>query len=513
MKTIEDKAKTYDGNYKVYTKLINRLEDVKGAIKKQNYGIAMDILCKDYPEFQITTSTELEESDEWIKNEIIAFVEQSIHRGGGTPIPQEQENKWIAWLEKREFVGEIVERCKTSWYNEGKIQGQIEGLSDEEKYQQGWHDALEKQGKLIEEYEDRLDRCACESFNKGYKAAIEHQKEKFADKIEPKFKVGDLVVDNCGYVWKIEGILNQFYLLEGVEGGESRPTIEWVNKTFHLWNINDAKDGDILADEYGIYIFNNFDSLDDKLFICKCAYEYSKKVFEIGGMLCGKTDVYPATKEQRDLLFQKMKEASYEWDSEKKELKKIEHDVQLTEFEDAIKDMVNDYRDAIGDNDATIEEIKKHSAYLLSLIHQKPDWSEEDDNKINSIKYLLHKLDNYNFDNWLKSLKDRVQPKQEWSEEDEVGLGDAMWAIEQAKTIAKDENGMGNLWYAEHWLKSLKDRIHVQNLTVTDEELSQAKKDAYNDALDKIEYHSGEPTFDDGWDAAIWYLKKRNAIF
>ena len=29
----------------------------------------------------------------------------------------------------------------------------------------------------------------------------------------------------------------------------------------------------------------------------------------------------PATKEQRDLLFQKMKEAGYEWDAEKKELK------------------------------------------------------------------------------------------------------------------------------------------------------------------------------------------------
>ena len=59
------------------------------------------------------------------------------------------------------------------------------------------------------------------------------------------------------------------------------------------------------------------------------------------------------------------------------------------------------------------------------------------------------------------------------------------------------------------WLKSLKDRVQPQNRTVTDEELSQAKKAAYNDALDKIEYHSGEPTFDDGWDAAIWYLKKK----
>ena len=34
-------------------------------------------------------------------------------------------------------------------------------------------------------------------------------------------------------------------------------------------------------------------------------------------------DVKPATKEQRDLLFSKMKEAGYEWDSEKKELKMI----------------------------------------------------------------------------------------------------------------------------------------------------------------------------------------------
>lgn len=38
---------------------------------------------------------------ERVRSEIIAFVEQSIHRGGGTPISQEQENKWIAWLEKK----------------------------------------------------------------------------------------------------------------------------------------------------------------------------------------------------------------------------------------------------------------------------------------------------------------------------------------------------------------------------------------------------------------------------
>lgn len=45
--------------------------------------------------------------------------------------------------------------------------------------------------------------------------------------------------------------------------------------------------------------------------------------------------------------------------------------------------------------------------------------------------------------------------KPAWSEEDKKGLGDALWCCKQAASIAKDENDMGNAWYAENWLKSL----------------------------------------------------------
>ena len=91
-----------------------------------------------------------------------------------------------------------------------------------------------------------------------------------------------------------------------------------------------------------------------------------------------------------------------------------------------------------------------------------------------------------------------------WNEEDEKMLNDIIMCGERhcyldARNIA--------------WLKCLKEKVQPQNPTITDEELAQAKKNAYNDALDKIEYHSGEPTFDDGWSAAIWYLKKKNAQF
>ena len=49
-----------------------------------------------------------------------------------------------------------------------------------------------------------------------------------------------------------------------------------------------------------------------------------------------------------------------------------------------------------------------------------------------------------------------------WSKEDDAGFADVMWAIQKARTIAKDENDMGNLWYAEHFLNSIKGRVQPQ---------------------------------------------------
>lgn len=100
MATKEEKTKVNDGNYKAYTELINRLEDVKDAIKKQNYGIAMDILYKPYPEFQITTSTEPKESeDEKIRKAIYNCVKWfGFDSCFFKDVSQEE---CLAWLEKQ----------------------------------------------------------------------------------------------------------------------------------------------------------------------------------------------------------------------------------------------------------------------------------------------------------------------------------------------------------------------------------------------------------------------------
>ena len=43
-------------------------------------------------------------------------------------------------------------------------------------------------------------------------------------------------------------------------------------------------------------------------------------------------NIHPATKEQRDLLFKKMKEAGYQWDSDNKELHKIQPHYDIKNF-------------------------------------------------------------------------------------------------------------------------------------------------------------------------------------
>ena len=183
--------------------------------------------------------------------------------------------------------------------------------------------AEESLGISSEEYNNIVNECLYGESNSS-------------DNIEPKFKVGDWVVDNCDYVWKIEGILNQFYLLEGVEGGESRPTIEWVNKTFHLWSIQDAKDGDVLVcpipktyDSAGqIFMFKGINS---RTYVDNCI-EFYCRVHEgvfygnenaYGYMGTTSSPIYPATKEQRETLIKAMTDAGYTFDFENKELKKI----------------------------------------------------------------------------------------------------------------------------------------------------------------------------------------------
>ena len=227
--------------------------------------------------------------------------------------------------------------------------------------------------------------------------AIKEEKVDNANKVEPKFKVGDWITFYGGAPFKIlkvepeqNGILD--YLLLGQNGHDSYYNKKYVDENARLWTIQDAKDGDVVVEKSDgtIGIFQSighhpdggsYNDLSYCFLHCRYDDEFFYADFENGNTMVS-DDAIPATKEQRDILFQKMKEAGYEWDAEKKELRKIE---------------------------------------------QNPAWSEEDESILNGITNYLCSHDSCELEgfgkwyDWLKSLKDRVQPqpKQEWSENNE----------------------------------------------------------------------------------------------
>lgn len=77
---------------------------------------------------------------------------------------------------------------------------------------------------------------------------------------------------------------------------------------------------------------------------------------------------------------------------------------------------------------------------------QKPAVSREE------ILYQLLQNSSITMSDYLY-LTNKQKPA-EWSKEDETAFGDLMWCVEQARKSAKDENDMGNIWFAENWLEN-----------------------------------------------------------
>lgn len=164
----------------------------------------------------------------------------------------------------------------------------------------------------------------------GYKWNIETKTlEKL---IIPKFKVGDWIVQKVLGIYKIVEVCESWYEVISYNNGIQYSIGFDKENDCHLWTIQDAKAGDALC---------TYECNEPKIvFILKgtpkkhyalsyhCYYNVMYPHFvsdsEKGCLAPNDEDIKPATKEQRDLLFQKMKEAGYKWGEEKKELKKIE---------------------------------------------------------------------------------------------------------------------------------------------------------------------------------------------
>ena len=310
-----------------------------------------------------------------------------------------KSNKWFfsledhlcpATKEQREILSQKMKEAGYFWDTEKKELERIDPIEPDE---------------IIEEcYQDNADHII----------DIITEQEKPSDKAEPKFKVGDWIINSKGTLRHIIDVDKEGYQTD--EGWATHDTFE---KTFHLWTIQDAKDGDVLAASDGsIFIFKEIMDYGCKHYI---ALEKDNETINVNDNLEhfweNARGVKPSTKEQRDLLFQKMKEASYEWNAEKKELNKIGQ--------------------------------------------KSNEWSEEDEAKLKSACALIRSTSLKGNDeiiestiNWLKSLK--PQPKQELSEEDERLFDKLVYHLRWSVNNGFTDIPAGPL---EDWIKSLKEHI------------------------------------------------------
>lgn len=216
---------------------------------------------------------------------------------------------------------------------------------------------------------------------------LEMQRElKPSDNVKSKFKVGDWIVanNNESRIFRVESIFKNFATISDNFGYQCINNFI-LNEQHRLWTIKDVKDGDVLTthlspegDWIGIYK-ESFDILGFKTY----CFLNGVGEFVINPNRCrnhGTHGLHPATKEQQDLLFQKMKEAGYEWDVEKKELKKIEQKSNWSEEDEEILNSI-------------IEDVTPYGECPDYPTDEEREYFYGGDRKVN----------------WLKSIKDKLK--------------------------------------------------------------------------------------------------------
>lgn len=284
--SIEEKAKAYDEAYKV-AESIHRFSSNLAEIKRME-----DM----FPELK-------ESEDERIKKTLIDFFSEGANNDEFTNnIP---DIEILAWLEKQGDKDKFIE----------KELGCIKGYRE---------NAI----KRLEELEKQGEQKPVNDTDEDIVEAVKDTS--ILDWVEPKFHEGEWVVQKGLGKYKIVEVCESWYEVISYNDGIQYSIGFDKENDCHLWTIQDAKDGDVLVEDSCIFIIQK---LGDNSTAAKtyCTL-YNDGDFDDGSILYFDIDsTKPATKEQRDTLMKAMADAGWEFDFEKKELKKIEQKLAWSE--------------------------------------------------------------------------------------------------------------------------------------------------------------------------------------
>lgn len=332
------------------------------------------------------------------------------------------------WLEKQEFVNK-----EYTFKAIPRLLEMIQPTDRAKSYCQKLIDSLEQEGYSTDA---TIVRDWLKTMNGEKVAMATMDEQKVANETEPKFKVGDWIVNKTSnLVYRVDSILfpqSKCYYLS--HNGE----IVLVNFTdeqnYRPWTIRDAREGDVLSNDNHILILKElvYDwSSNGTPYSVKayCGINPNGN-FEIGKdnwCFCGTLHIHPATKEQCNTLKKAMAGAEYIFDFDKKELKKIEDEPNKCEGCNNVKGCI---ACVDGSEWARIEEQKP-----ADNIEPTSTWSGDDEKRIERLLGWIDTLINYihhdvtvsldlrrermqqveQFKTWLKSL----QLQNTWKPSDE----------------------------------------------------------------------------------------------
>lgn len=149
------------------------------------------------------------------------------------------------------------------------------------------------------------------------------------NEVKPKFHEGDWIVHHGTMnIYQVVTVIDNQYQLKYGDNYTVQKCAD-VDRCARLWDITkDAKDEDVLTGKIDgdTYILIYKQITDGWIETYGHYYNAVNRFCVPSQLFCRdyKGTFTPASKEQRNLLFSKMKEAGYEWDGKKKLLKKIE---------------------------------------------------------------------------------------------------------------------------------------------------------------------------------------------
>ena len=275
-----------------------------------------------------------ESEDERIRKGLIKAVSFML-KGGVLKDTDVTREEALAWLEKQGEKKHIInvpprEVILSIWDLGNEWKELTNGCISTEYgtqldyIQKHWHESeyylKEKQG----EQKPILDFKASDWYVSKVDGKI-HNTYHSVDKVEPKFKVYDWItgIDDEGEASTyriVEFWGDKVRLVDLDEHFTLYPKSELNN--YHLWTINDAKDGDLIyvsTETKGLHaIFHKFEN-GIIYFHCNLCSDFAQGGYEPSGDV---KSVNPLLKEHYRRFFQKMKQAGYEWDAEKKVLSK-----------------------------------------------------------------------------------------------------------------------------------------------------------------------------------------------